>query len=149
LRDVISETEAWEEIAVEIAVRARELAGTSTQSPENSAAAEARVTRIIRMLEERPQFRYGLSALAEAARLSRYHFLRVFQQLTGVTPHQYVLRMRLRNAATQLLCTPAAILEIALDCGFGDISNFNHAFRAEFGMRPSAYRKKGNWCIAP
>ena len=35
---------------------------------------------------------------------------------------------------------PARILDIALDCGFGDVSNFNRAFRAEFGVTPRAYR---------
>jgi AraC family transcriptional regulator len=72
--------------------------------------------------------------------VSSYHFLCIFQQLTGVTPHQYVLRARLREAAMRLTAEPAKILDIALDCGFGDVSNFNHAFRAEFGVSPRGYR---------
>ena len=35
----------------------------------------------------------------------------------------------------------ALVLDIALDCGFGDLSNFNHTFRAEFGLSPRNYRK--------
>lgn len=131
----------WEEIAVELAVLALELAnGTSNNG--SSPAAEARVTRIIRMIETRPAAEHNLVSLAQEARLSRYHFLRTFQRLTGLTPHQYVLRSRLRWAATRLLTEPLQILDIALDSGFGDVSNFNHAFRAEFGMSPRAYRAR-------
>jgi AraC family transcriptional regulator len=85
------------------------------------------------MIESRPDAQHGLTALAREARLNRYHFLRIFQQLTGLTPHQYVLRAR-------LVLEPAWVLDIALDSGFGDVSNFNHAFRAEFGVTPRAYR---------
>jgi len=69
-----------------------------------------------------------------------YHFFRTFEGLTGTTPHQYLLRIRLRRAALRLRTEPTPILDVALDCGFGDVSNFNHAFRAEFGLSPRAYR---------
>jgi AraC family transcriptional regulator len=81
-----------------------------------------------------------LVSLAREAKLSRYHFLRVFRELTGLTPHQYVLRARLRRAATQLISERMRVLDVALDCGFRDVSNFNHAFRREFGVSPKAYR---------
>jgi AraC family transcriptional regulator len=63
-----------------------------------------------------------------------------FERLTGVTPHQYILRARLRAAALGLASRADTILDIALQCGFGDLSNFNRAFRAEFGITPRAYR---------
>jgi AraC family transcriptional regulator len=72
--------------------------------------------------------------------LSPYHFLRTFESLTGVTPHQYVLRTRLREAASRLAAETGRVLDVALDCGFGDVSNFNRAFRAEFGASPRQYR---------
>jgi AraC-like DNA-binding protein len=78
---------------------------------------------------------------AAEARLSRYHFLRIFCQLAGLTPHQYIVRARLRRAALELITEPGQVLNIALASGFGDVSNFNHAFRAEFGVSPSLYRK--------
>ena len=83
-----------------------------------------------------------LGSLAREAGLSPYHFLRTFQRLTGVTPHQYVLRARLREAAMRLAVEHARVIDIALDCGFGDVSNFNRAFRAEFGVSPRVYRLK-------
>jgi len=134
-------TEYWEEIALELAVRSLEYANTAA-SHATSLAAEARVTRIVRMINANAAAKHELATLAQDARLSRYHFLRLFQQLTGLTPHQYVLRSRLRHAAVQLLIRPQAILDIAFNSGFNDVSNFNHAFRAEFGVSPKVYRRR-------
>ena len=53
--------------------------------------------------------------------------------------HQYVVRARLREAAVRLRVRSDRILDIALDCGFGDVSNFNRMFRAEFGRSPRTY----------
>jgi AraC-like DNA-binding protein len=51
--------------------------------------------------------------------------------------------MRLREAATRLAAAePVKILDIALDSGFGDVSNFNRAFRTEFGVSPRGFRGK-------
>ena len=92
------------------------------------------------MIEQHPDNELSLADLARAAKLSPFHFLRTFQDLTGVTPHQYVMRTRLRHAATRLVLEPDAVLDIAFRSGFGDVSNFNRAFRAEFGVNPRAYR---------
>jgi AraC-like DNA-binding protein len=74
--------------------------------------------------------------------MSAFHFLRAFRQVTGVTPHQYLLRTRLLEAAISLATQPDQVLEIALASGFDDLSNFNHAFRAEFGVSPRSYRRE-------
>jgi AraC-like DNA-binding protein len=100
----------------------------------------ARVTRVVRMMENDPDCPSALRLLAQMAGLSPFHFLRNFAGLTGITPHQFLLRLRLRSAAVRLRTGSAKILDIALDCGFADVSNFNRAFRAEFGMSPRVYR---------
>jgi len=82
--------------------------------------------------------------MARVAGLSPYHFLRTFERLTGVTPHRYVRRMRLREAAVRLAREKAKVLDIAFDCGFGGVSNFNRAFLEEYGMSPRRYRKMAN-----
>jgi len=131
----------WQEISLELARRTLELARPVMPKPGFSPAAEARITRLVRMIEAQPDAEHKLSTLAREARLSRFHFLRLFQHLTGLTPHQYVRRARLRWAATRLTVDPARVLDIALDSGFADISNFNRAFRAEFNINPMAHRR--------
>jgi AraC family transcriptional regulator len=133
---------AWEELGVRVAIDAARLAnGGAMDAREVLPSAEARVTRVVRRIEEQPDAEHSLTRLAEEARLSPYHFLRTFQSVVGLTPHQYVMRMRLRRAAARLVEDDASVLEIGLDCGFGDISNFNRSFRAEFGRSPRAFRK--------
>jgi transcriptional regulator GlxA family with amidase domain len=52
------------------------------------------------------------------------------------------LRARLRDAAAQLVGAETKVIDIALAAGFGDVSNFNRSFRAEFGLAPRAYRRR-------
>ena len=63
------------------------------------------------------------------------------ERITGATPHQYLLRTRLRHAALRIRRSEDKIIDIALHAGFGDLSNFNRAFRVEFGVSPRAYRR--------
>jgi AraC family transcriptional regulator len=134
---------AWDELGIRLAARAVQVDGDV--EPDRSAispAAIARVTRSARMIEEQPMADLPLVRLAKEARLSPFHFLRLFESLTGATPHQYVLRTRLRVAVTRLATESSKILDVALDAGFGDVSNFNRAFRAEFGVTPTVYRRR-------
>jgi AraC-like DNA-binding protein len=131
----------WEEAAIQVAARAIQVErGVQSRRTDAAASSLARVTRVIRMLEQGEGINEELRGLARIARLSPYHFLRTFQELTGTTPHQYLLRIRLRRAALRLKTEETKISDIALDIGFGDISNFNRTFRSEFGMSPRVYR---------
>jgi AraC-like DNA-binding protein len=139
----VEATQIWEELSLQLAGQVLRMAtGSSRGRGDAPAAALARVTRAVREIDSAPAATLTLEDLAQEANLSIYHFLRTFQRLTGVTPHQYVRRARLRNAATLLAAGKSRVLDIALDCGFGDLANFNHAFRVEFGMAPLAYRKQ-------
>ena len=82
----------------------------------------------------------ALSDLAERAGLSPFHFLRIFRDVTGTTPHQYLVGARLRRAARLLLDTAQPVTRIAYDVGFEDLSNFTRTFRREIGCTPRAYR---------
>lgn len=132
---------SWEELAIDVAAQTVRLANDAdlggTTAPLN---AVSRVARAIRVMERHADADLSLQLLAQHAGLSAYHFLRTFTRITGVTPHQFTLRARLRDAALRLALGDARVIDVALDCGFGDVSNFNRAFRAEFGVAPRAYR---------
>lgn len=132
---------SWEEIAVQLAGVAVQFSGNSSaDANEAPPGAVARVSRVVRRIEHEPDGDLALATLAREARLSPYHFVRVFEQVTGLTPHQVLLRQRLREAALRLALEPTKILDVAFDTGFGDVSNFNRAFRTEFGVSPRKYR---------
>ena len=134
----------WEELSVELAAATvRVERGISSHADNAPPSAIARVTRSVRAIEQRPDGALGLGSLAREAGLSPYHFLRTFERLTGITPHQYVRRARLRDAASRLAMEREKVLDIAYDCGFGDVSNFNRAFRNEFGVSPMTWKARG------
>jgi AraC-like DNA-binding protein len=82
-----------------------------------------------------------LERAASMAGLSSFHFLRMFSRALGVTPHQYLVRCRLRRAA-RLLCDDARpIGGIAHEVGFGDLSNFVRTFHRAAGMPPRQFRR--------
>lgn len=135
------DTQAFEELAIQVFSRAVEAERGVVRRPGGAEPSSlARVTRVVRTIDQDADAPHDLASLAEIARLSPWHFLRTFEEVTGTTPHQYVLRVRLRRAALRLRREPAGVAGIALDCGFGDVSNFNRAFRREFGVSPRAYR---------
>ncbi|WP_288044734.1 AraC family transcriptional regulator [Sphingomonas sp.] len=83
-----------------------------------------------------------LDGAAAEAGLSSFHFLRLFSQVLGVTPHQYLVRSRLRRAARLLAEDDARpVTEISLDVGFADLSNFVRTFHRAAGVSPSGFRK--------
>jgi AraC-like DNA-binding protein len=82
-----------------------------------------------------------LERAAEVAGLSAFHFLRLFASILGVTPHQYLVRCRLRHAARLLAESDRAITDVAYDVGFGDLSNFVRSFHRAAGMSPRAFRR--------
>jgi len=82
-----------------------------------------------------------LEAAASEAGLSPFHFLRVFANVLGVTPHQYLVRCRLRRAASLLAGDESSITDVSLDVGFGDLSNFVRTFHRAAGVSPGRFRR--------
>jgi len=82
-----------------------------------------------------------LEQAAKQAGLSPFHFLRLFSAVLGVTPHQYLVRSRLRHAARRLTEDDIAVTDIAYDVGFGDLSNFVRTFHRAAGVSPTKFRQ--------
>lgn len=82
-----------------------------------------------------------LEDAARAAGASPFHFLRVFARVIGATPHQYLVRSRLRRAARLLADEERPVTDVALDAGFGDLSNFVRTFHRAAGVTPTGFRR--------
>lgn len=136
----LNDRASFEELAVELAGTVLRLSSGVRDERPSSARDRARVAAILQHLETNVAEPQNLEALAQMAGLSRYHFLRSFRAVTGVTPHQWLLRARLREAACRLVRDEAPVTEIALDVGFEDLSNFIRSFHSEFGIAPGKYR---------
>jgi AraC-like DNA-binding protein len=72
---------------------------------------------------------------------SPFHFLRLFSNVLGVSPHQYLVRSRLRHAARLLADDERPVTDIAYDVGFGDLSNFVRTFHRAAGVPPLRFRQ--------
>jgi AraC-like DNA-binding protein len=141
-RGLLGHDVGWEELAIRVgAVAARLSEGGSAVSSAVPLHVERRISEVIRELDRSPERERSVAQMAAMAGLSAFHFLRTFTALTGVTPHQYLRRARLREAALRLRDGGTRVIDVAFDSGFADLSAFNKAFRAEFGVSPRSFRR--------
>jgi len=78
----------------------------------------------------------SLELLSNLSKLSKYHFIKVFSQKTGLTPHQYIIDLRL-DYALSLIKKNIPLSQIAVSCGFSDQSHFIRTFKKYHGYTPS------------
>ena len=133
---------ALSESAALIAARALAvLSGEALPGLRVTARDRRRAVRGALWLEAHAHEDLDLQRVARASGVSAFHFLRLFARVTGVTPHQYLLRTRLRRAARLLAADERAIAAIAYDVGFGDLSNFVRTFHRAAGASPRQFRR--------
>jgi AraC-like DNA-binding protein len=96
--------------------------------------------RILRLIEERVPTKFNVAEMAREVGLSRTWFARVFKEITGETPHQFILRRRLELASRALHDhRERNIAGIAAEFGFFDQSHFTRQFRRKFGRTPGEF----------
>ncbi len=101
----------------------------------------ARVDRVVRYLQQNLHEPCTLEAVAKVANLSPQSFCRFFKAHMGKTLVQYVNELRIGQACRLLLETDLPITEVAIECGFSNLSNFNRHFRKLKGMPPRELRR--------
>jgi AraC-like DNA-binding protein len=106
-----------------------------------SAVDRRRAVEAAHWIEAHAHEEVDLERGASEAGLSPFHFLRVVSKALGVTPHQYLVRSRLRRAARLLADEERSITDVALDVGFADLSNFVRSFRRAAGVSPRGFRR--------
>jgi AraC family transcriptional regulator len=130
-----------ESLAESLLVRAAKVAA----SPQLAAATRAltphklrRLTAFIDANLDRPM---QVAELAAEVGLSRAHFTRAFQSAVGQTPHRFVLSRRLEEVRLALEASGEDLSTLAVRFGFSSHAHMSSAFRAAFGVSPSAYRR--------
>ena len=89
-------------------------------------------------IDDDPAGAHPLQELAQISRASRFQTLRSFTELTGLTPHAYVVQRRI-ELAKALIRSGVGLAEAGCEAGFADQSHFHRAFVRRFGMTPGVY----------
>ena len=84
----------------------------------------------------------SLLTLARQAHISSFHFARLFRATVGVSPHQFVLRLRLERAVGFMKAGKMTLAQIAVECGFHDQPHFTRAFQRVFRITPAMYLRR-------
>lgn len=98
------------------------------------------INRAVELINRRVGEEPSVTELARMVGLSEYHFIRVFRQLMGVTPGQYIIISRMNHAKYLLKTTALSVGEIGAMAGYSSESMFTAAFRRTQGMTPTQYR---------
>lgn len=80
--------------------------------------------------------------LANAACYSPWHSYRLFREYTGLTPSEYIRKLRLSHSALRLKNEDVKVIDVAYDLGFGSVDGYQRAFHREFGCNPGEYAKE-------
>lgn len=115
--------------------------GSEPGDCDSSARDRRRAVEAAMWLDAHSSEPVDLDSAAWQAGLSPFHFLRLFSRVLGVTPHQYLVRSRLRHAARLLADETRSITDIALDVGFADLSNFVRTFGRAARVSPRSFRR--------
>lgn len=108
-----------------------------------AALSDTQLSKVVTSIHESPGSRWSVDRLAAQAGMSRSVFAKRFQQVTGITPMQYVTRWRMQLAYEALRNTKISVAAIAENAGYQTEASFRKAFKEVTGIGPGAARKSG------
>jgi AraC family transcriptional regulator len=104
--------------------------------------AEQAVRRAIDTMQENLGEQLTIDDIARAAMFSKFHFTRIFQRSTGVSPGRFLSALRLQRAKQLLVSTTLNVADISLRVGYNSIGTFSSRFSRSVGMSPTTYRRQ-------
>jgi AraC family transcriptional regulator len=133
-----------EAVAQAIAIHlARSYGGTDEESHSTSPSLPGhKLRQLTDWMSEHVAEDFNLAQLAAQAKLSKFHFQRLFKAATGVSPSRYHIDLRINEARRLLRETKMSVIDVALEVGYTDPSHFARLFRRETGLSPSEYRRQ-------
>jgi AraC-like DNA-binding protein len=117
------------------------VSGERREAADVTARDRRRAVEAALWIEAHSNLDIELADVARKISVSPFHFLRLFAAVLGVTPHQYLVRSRLRRAARLLTEDDKPVTDVAYDVGFGDLSNFVRTFHRAAGVSPLKFRQ--------
>lgn len=98
------------------------------------------VKRVIELMHERIEEPLSLQDMSRVAFISQFHFNRVFRQVTGIPPHQYLYALRLETAKRRLLTTRESVTDVCFSVGYNSLGTFTRRFTGLVGISPNRFR---------
>jgi AraC-like DNA-binding protein len=105
------------------------------------------VQEVIQVMRQNPGAPLDLSAMAEIAAMSRYHFGRVFKEMTTVSPVNFLAAIRMQEAKRLLLETDLPVTTICYEVGYNSQGTFTRLFKQSVGVSPNTFRKWKQECV--
>lgn len=109
---------------------------------ESSPVELVRIKKVLEYIHADPAHPFTLEELTARSGVKKTLFLQSFRRVTGTSPKQYILRLRLEYARDLLLETDTPVAQIAGRCGFADAFYFSRCFKRHFSVSPQQYRKQ-------
>jgi AraC family transcriptional regulator len=113
---------------------------TANHRDDTADAYQKIVERVIRHMKQRLAEPLDLDAIAEIAAISKFHFVRVFDELTGTTPHHFLACLRMQQAKELLLRSDLTITEVCMEVGYASLGSFSKTFSFLVGVSPQQFR---------
>ena len=94
------------------------------------------------MLEEVPEDPVSIEDVAREVGISPFHFIRQFEAVFGLTPHQFRIQSRLDRARRLLAMGGHSVTDVCMEVGFSSLGSFSDLFTRRVGATPSAYQRR-------
>jgi AraC family transcriptional regulator len=106
---------------------------------------ENAVERVIRAMQDNLGEPITIDDMARTAMFSKFHFSRIFQRVTGISPGRFLSALRLQEAKRLLLTSSMTVADISHVVGYNSIGTFSSRFRFSVGVPPTTYRQHGGY----
>lgn len=109
------------------------------------ASYERTIERVIHQMQEKLGDELTIDDMARAALFSKFHFSRLFQRVTGISPGRFLSALRLERAKQLLVSTPLNVIDISHRVGYTSVGTFSSRFSSCVGISPTTYRRLGGF----
>jgi AraC-like DNA-binding protein len=99
------------------------------------------------LLAESPEEHLSLKYIAREVAISPYHFIRQFEAVFGMTPHQFRIQSRLDRSKLLLAMGEQSVTDVCMEVGFSSLGSFSDLFARKFGSSPSAYKRRARTMV--